>query len=199
VARGTGARGRTRTHSRTRRVATLRARPPTAAVGNLRGLPTVPRDSCRPPQAVHCTDPQIELVPTGWHWGRQIFIDLFTSRQVLEKRRSYRGSTKSISVERDSFREEQLLQSLFVVERRLHPQVRGTRQNALRKRQDAFHVKFVDCLGVVVAGTAGNRASGLVRGRRVGSQGQGARLEDAPLPVETSRRDSSRGRPPASG
>jgi hypothetical protein len=33
------------------------------------------------------------------------------------------GSIESISVERDSFRKELLLQPLLVVERRLHPQV----------------------------------------------------------------------------
>ena len=50
-------------------------------------------------------------------WGRHAFLGLFTTRQVLEKRCGYGGSTKAISVERDSFREEQPLQSLLVVER----------------------------------------------------------------------------------
>ena len=53
----------------------------------------------------------------------KLSFGLFTGRQVLEKWCGYGGSIESISVERDSFREEQLLQPLLVVERRLHPQV----------------------------------------------------------------------------
>ena len=44
-------------------------------------------------------------------------------RQVLEKCCRCGGSIESISVVRDSFREEQLLQSLLVIERGLHPEV----------------------------------------------------------------------------
>jgi hypothetical protein len=44
-------------------------------------------------------------------------------RQVLEKWCRYGGSIEPISVERDSFREEQLLQPLLVIERGLHPEV----------------------------------------------------------------------------
>ena len=50
----------------------------------------------------------------------------------------------------DALGEEQLLQALLVVERGLHPQVGGARQNAFCERQDAFYVEFVDPFGVVV-------------------------------------------------
>ena len=51
------------------------------------------------------------------------FISTLGRRQVVEKWCRYGGSIESISVVRDSFREEQLLQPLLVVERRLHPEV----------------------------------------------------------------------------
>jgi hypothetical protein len=71
-------------------------------------------------------------------------------RQVVEKWRRCGGSIESISVVRDSFREEQLLQPLLVVERRLDPQVRGARQNAFCEGQDALYVEFIDGFGVVI-------------------------------------------------
>ena len=66
-------------------------------------------------------------VPTCENLGRQTFLGLFTGRQVFEKRCGYGGSIKSISVERDPFRQKQLLEALLLIERRLHPQVRRTR------------------------------------------------------------------------
>ena len=46
------------------------------------------------------------------------------------------GSIESISVVGDPLGEEELLQTLLVVERRLHPQVGGARQNAFCEGQD---------------------------------------------------------------
>jgi hypothetical protein len=57
---------------------------------------------------------------------------------------AYRGSNKAISVEHHSIRNEQLLKALPLFERRLHPQVRGARQNALCECQNAFHVEFFE-------------------------------------------------------
>jgi hypothetical protein len=57
----------------------------------------------------------------------QTFLSTLTPRQVREKWRGYGGSIKSISVERDAFRQEQLLKPLLLIEGGLHPQVRGTR------------------------------------------------------------------------
>jgi hypothetical protein len=51
------------------------------------------------------------------------FISTLGRRQVFEKWRRYGGSIKPISVVRDSFREEQLLQPLLVIKRGLHPEV----------------------------------------------------------------------------
>src|SRR5258708_6257376 len=54
--------------------------------------------------------------------AHHIFISVFGRRQALEKWRGCGGSIKSISVERDPFREKQLLLALFLVLRRLSPQ-----------------------------------------------------------------------------
>jgi len=51
---------------------------------------------------------------------------------------------ESISVVRDSFREEQRLQSLLVVERGLQPQVCCARQDVFCERQDAPYIEFID-------------------------------------------------------
>jgi hypothetical protein len=56
-------------------------------------------------------------------WLTKLSPTLSARRQVLEKWCRYRGSIESIFVERDSFREEQLLKPPFMIERRLHPQV----------------------------------------------------------------------------
>ena len=53
----------------------------------------------------------------------QTFLSTLIRRQVVEKWCRYGGSIESISVVRDSLREEQQLQSLLVIERGLHPQV----------------------------------------------------------------------------
>ena len=83
-------------------------------------------------------------------WGRQIFLGPFSGLQGLEKHRSCNGSIEPIAVVRDALREKQLLQSLLVVERGLHPQVGGAWQDAFCERQDALYVEFVDGLGVMV-------------------------------------------------
>ncbi|MDF2758811.1 MAG: hypothetical protein K0S99_1443, partial [Thermomicrobiales bacterium] len=46
--------------------------------------------------------------------------------------------TKPFPVERNSLRKEQLLEPLALLERRLHAQVGGARQNAFCERQDAL-------------------------------------------------------------
>ena len=63
---------------------------------------------------------------------------------------AYPGSNKAIPVEHHTLRKEQLLQALPLVERRLHPQVRGARQNALCEGQDAFYVELFELVGVLV-------------------------------------------------
>jgi hypothetical protein len=42
-------------------------------------------------------------------------------------RSGYGGSNKAVSVERNSFRKEQLLEPLTPFERRLHPEIGGAR------------------------------------------------------------------------
>jgi hypothetical protein len=55
--------------------------------------------------------------------AHHLFISTLRRRQVLEKWCRCGGSIESISVERDSFRKEQLLKPLLLIERGLHPQV----------------------------------------------------------------------------
>ena len=55
--------------------------------------------------------------------GHHSFICAFVWRQIIEKWGGYGGSIEPISVVRDPFRKEQQLQTLRVVERRLHPAV----------------------------------------------------------------------------
>jgi hypothetical protein len=43
-----------------------------------------------PPQAVHCTDPQIELVPTRAHWGRH-FPNNFSNSHPSTASRQFRN------------------------------------------------------------------------------------------------------------
>ena len=50
-------------------------------------------------------------------------LELETDKVTVEVPAPAAGSIESISVERDSFREEQLLQPLLVVERGLDPQI----------------------------------------------------------------------------
>jgi hypothetical protein len=47
--------------------------------------------------------------------------------QVLERVGGYGGSNKLFPVERDTIPEEQSLQPLLLIERRLYPQIRGSR------------------------------------------------------------------------
>jgi hypothetical protein len=68
--------------------------------------------------------------------GDQTFISGSDLQQVAEDRWSCVGSNKPISVERDSFGEEPLLEPLSLVEGSLHPEVGGTRQDAFCKGQD---------------------------------------------------------------
>jgi len=72
------------------------------------------------------------------------FISILNRPQVAEGRCGYAGSNKPISVERDSFRKEQLLEPLALFEGCLYPQVRGARQNAFCEREDALYVEFVE-------------------------------------------------------
>ncbi len=76
--------------------------------------------------------------------GHQTFIFGFDSPQVAEGRRGCAGSNKAISVECNSVWKEQLLEPLSLIERRLHPEVGGARQNAFCEGQDAFHVEFFE-------------------------------------------------------
>jgi hypothetical protein len=84
-------------------------------------------------------------------WGRHNHLGLFAGLQILEKRCGCGGSTESLSVERNPFREEQLLQALAVVERRLDPQVCGARQDAFFERQDALYGEAGRARGGTVA------------------------------------------------
>ena len=63
---------------------------------------------------------------------------------------AYAGSNKAISAEHHTIREEQLLEPLSLFERRLHPQVRRPRQDALCEAQNALHVELSEFVGVLV-------------------------------------------------
>jgi hypothetical protein len=54
---------------------------------------------------------------------------------------AYPGSNKAFSFEYDSIRQEQLLQALSLIERRLYPQVGGAPQNAFCEGQDSSHAR----------------------------------------------------------
>jgi hypothetical protein len=88
--------------------------------------------------------PADHWVPTDAVLVHQTFIPALNRPQVAEGRCGYGGSNKAVSVERDSVWKEQLLEPLALLERRLHPQVGGARQNAFCERQDAFHVEFFE-------------------------------------------------------
>jgi hypothetical protein len=88
--------------------------------------------------------PAGQWVPSGENLGHQTFIPTFNRPQVAEGRCGYAGSNKAFSVERNSVGKEQLLEPLALLERRLHPQVCGARQNTFCERQDAFHVEFFE-------------------------------------------------------
>jgi hypothetical protein len=72
------------------------------------------------------------------------FISGLDFPQVAEGRCGYAGSNKAFSVERNSVGKEQLLEPLSLFEGRLNPEVRGARQNAFCKRQDAFYIEFFE-------------------------------------------------------
>ena len=69
----------------------------------------------------------IEARPSGSPNGHDSFLahhsflSTLTGRQLLEKWCRCGGSIKSISSERDTFGQEQLLEALLLIERRLHP------------------------------------------------------------------------------
>jgi hypothetical protein len=67
-----------------------------------------------------------------------------TSPRLPERTGRYGGSIEALAAERDPVREEQLLQTLPVIERGLDPQISRARQNPLCKGQDALHVEFFD-------------------------------------------------------
>ena len=94
--------------------------------------------------SIQPTEPFLNMVPTGAVLVHQTFISGLDSPQVAESRCGCAGSTKPVSVERDSFQKEQLLEPLALFERCLHPQVRRARQNTFCKRQDALYVKFFE-------------------------------------------------------
>ena len=60
-------------------------------------------------------------------WGRHFILRAVNGGQVLERVGGYGGSNKLFSVERDTITEEQPLQPLLLIERGLHPQIRGSR------------------------------------------------------------------------
>src|SRR5829696_2193622 len=72
------------------------------------------------------------------------FISGLDFPQVAEGLCGYAGSNKAFSVERNSVGKEQLLEPLSLFEGRLNPEVRGARQNAFCKRQDALYVEFIE-------------------------------------------------------
>src|SRR5215207_2154568 len=61
-----------------------------------------------------------------------------------------RPGNKSRSVGRDSFRKEQLLPPLLLVERRLHPEVCCAQQNAFCEGRNTLDIEFFDRLGVMI-------------------------------------------------
>ena len=96
------------------------------------------------PNCLKLNQPCGDLVPTRAVLVHQTFIPTVNRPQVTEGRRGYGGSNKAVSVERNSDWKEQLLEPLPLFERRLHPQVCGTRQDAFCEREDAFHVEFFE-------------------------------------------------------
>jgi hypothetical protein len=74
-------------------------------------------------EGVKLHQPLPDLAPTGECLGHHTFFSTLSRRQVLEEWCRYGGSIEPISVERNSLREEQLLQPLRVIERGLHPQI----------------------------------------------------------------------------
>jgi hypothetical protein len=72
------------------------------------------------------------------------FIPTLDWPQVAEDRCSYGGSTKAVSIERDTVRKEPLLERLPLFEWRLQPQVGGARQNPFCERQDALCIELIE-------------------------------------------------------
>jgi sarcosine oxidase delta subunit len=70
----------------------------------------------------------------GTAWGRQFILRALNGGQVLERVGGYGGSNKLFSVERDTLTEEEVLQSLLLIQRSLHPQVGRSRQNTFCER-----------------------------------------------------------------
>jgi hypothetical protein len=78
------------------------------------------------------------------------FISPLNRLQVVERRCGYGGSNEAVAIERHSLGEEQMLEPVALLQRGLHPEVRGTRQDTLGERQDALDVEFVELRGVPV-------------------------------------------------
>jgi hypothetical protein len=97
---------------------------------------------------LNSAEPVRNLVPTAAVLVHQIFNSAFGWPQIAESRRGDAGSNKPISVERDSVEKEQLLESLPLFERSLHPEIGGARQNPFSEWQEAFHVEFSELAGV---------------------------------------------------
>jgi sarcosine oxidase delta subunit len=60
-------------------------------------------------------------------WGRHFILRARRGSQVIERVCGYGGSNKLFSVERNTITEEQLLQPLLLIERRLQPEIRRSR------------------------------------------------------------------------
>ncbi len=73
-------------------------------------------------------------------WGRHPIFDGLGSPQLHERQAVWRGS-KSLSIEPQSFREQDLLKALFVVQAEFHPEPRGVHQEMLRECECAFDIK----------------------------------------------------------
>src|SRR5204863_3523568 len=71
---------------------------------------------------------------TESRWGRHLILRALNDGQVIERVGGYGGSNKLFSVERDPLTEEQLLQSLLLIQRSLHPQVGRSRAKHVLRR-----------------------------------------------------------------
>jgi hypothetical protein len=74
-------------------------------------------------QSIDSSQERRDLVPARENAGHHNFFSTLIRRQVVEEWRRYGSSIESSSVVRDPFREEQLLQPLLVVERRVDPPI----------------------------------------------------------------------------
>jgi hypothetical protein len=85
------------------------------------------RQASEPVQLMQPTD---QWVPTAKNLAHQTFIPCFNRPQVAESGGGYGGWNKAVSIERDSFGKDQLLEPLSLFERGLYPQIRCAWENA---------------------------------------------------------------------